>query len=267
MLCHVLKVVSEVAEGKGLHQVSMNKQFTIGVPKAIRIGWDCAVVRAILTLKMMKDEYRHKGLRRKLLEELRSLGISNEDVLDAMDRVPRHFFLSSAFEQFAYQNKAFQIGAGQTISKPHTVACQTELLGLLPGQKVLEIGTGSGFQCAVLCAMGYKVFSIERQRSLYDKTRPLLASMGFKPQLFYGDGYKGKKTFAPFDGIIVTCGAPEVPETLLQQLAIGGKLIIPVGEGDTQLMYSFERLGEKEFTRKKHGEFAFVPMLSNRSQD
>lgn len=263
----MLKVVSEVAEGKGLHQVSMNKQFTIGVPKAIRIGWDCAVVRAILTLKMMKDEYRHKGLRRKLLEELRSLGISNEDVLDAMDRVPRHFFLSSAFEQFAYQNKAFQIGAGQTISKPHTVACQTELLGLLPGQKVLEIGTGSGFQCAVLCAMGYKVFSIERQRSLYDKTRPLLASMGFKPQLFYGDGYKGKKTFAPFDGIIVTCGAPEVPETLLQQLAIGGKLIIPVGEGDTQLMYSFERLGEKEFTRKKHGEFAFVPMLSNRSQD
>ena len=250
-----------------MHQVSMNKQFTIGVPKAIRIGWDCAVVRAILTLKMMKDEYRHKGLRRKLLEELRSLGISNEDVLDAMDRVPRHFFLSSAFEQFAYQNKAFQIGAGQTISKPHTVACQTELLGLLPGQKVLEIGTGSGFQCAVLCAMGYKVFSIERQRSLYDKTRPLLASMGFKPQLFYGDGYKGKKTFAPFDGIIVTCGAPEVPETLLQQLAIGGKLIIPVGEGDTQLMYSFERLGEKEFTRKKHGEFAFVPMLSNRSQD
>lgn len=245
----------------------MNKQFTIGVPKAIRIGWDCAVVRAILTLKMMKDEYRHKGLRRKLLDELRSLGISNEDVLDAMDRVPRHFFLSSAFEQFAYQNKAFQIGAGQTISKPHTVACQTELLGLVPGQKVLEIGTGSGFQCAVLCAMGYKVFSIERQRSLYDKTRPLLASMGFKPQLFYGDGYKGKKTFAPFDGIIVTCGAPEVPETLLQQLAIGGKLIIPVGEGDTQLMYSFERLGEKEFTRKKHGEFAFVPMLSNRSQD
>jgi protein-L-isoaspartate(D-aspartate) O-methyltransferase len=215
---------------------------------------------------MMKDEYRHKGLRRKLLDELRSMGIANEDVLHAMDRVPRHFFLSSAFEQFAYQNKAFQIGAGQTISKPHTVARQTELLGLVSGQKVLEIGTGSGFQCAVLCAMGYKVFSIERQRSLYDKTRPLLESMGFKPQLFFGDGYKGKKTFAPFDGIIVTCGAPEVPEALLQQLAIGGRLIIPVGEGETQLMYSFERLGEKEFTRKKHGEFAFVPMLSSRTR-
>lgn len=215
---------------------------------------------------MMKDEYRHKGLRRKLLDELRSLGIVNEEVLSAIDRVPRHFFLSSAFEQFAYQNKAFQIGAGQTISKPHTVARQTELLGLTPGQKVLEIGTGSGFQCAVLCAMGYKVYSIERQRSLYDTAGPLLASMGFKPHLFYGDGYKGKKTFAPFDGIIVTCGAPEVPETLLQQLTIGGKLIIPVGEGDKQLMYSFERMSEKDFTRQKHGEFAFVPMLTNRAK-
>ncbi len=234
--------------------------------KLIRIRRERAFARAILTRKMMKDEYRHKGLRRKMLDELRTLGIVDEDVLDAIDRVPRHFFLSSAFEQFAYQNKAFQIGAGQTISKPHTVARQTELLGLVPGQKVLEIGTGSGFQCAVLCAMGYKVFSIERQRSLYDKARPLLASMGFKPQLFYGDGYKGKKTFAPFDGIIVTCGAPEVPEALLQQLAIGGKLVIPVGEGDTQLMYSFERISEKEFTRQKHGEFAFVPMLSNRAQ-
>lgn len=215
---------------------------------------------------MMKDEYRHKGLRRKMLEELRVIGIVNEEVLDAINRVPRHFFLSSAFEQFAYQNKAFRIGAGQTISKPHTVARQTELLDLQSGQKVLEIGTGSGFQCAVLCAMGYKVYSIERQRLLFDKAGPLLASMGFKPQLFYGDGYKGKAAFAPFDGIIVTCGATEVPEALLNQLAIGGKLVIPVGDGEMQWMYTFERTGEKEFNRQKHGEFAFVPMLAERAK-
>ena len=177
------------------------------------------------------------------------------------------FFLASAFEQFAYQNTAFQIGAGQTISKPHTVARQTELLQLEPGAKVLEIGTGSGYQCAVLCAMGYKVYSIERQRLLFDKAGPLLKSMGFKPELFYGDGYKGKAVFGPYDGIIVTCGAPEIPEALLLQLAVGGRLVIPVGEGDTQRMFTFERTGEKEFSRQEHGEFAFVPMLASRAQD
>lgn len=215
----------------------------------------------------MRDEYRHKGQRRKMLQELRDMGIENEAVLSAMDQVPRHFFLSSAFDQFAYQNKAFQIGAGQTISKPHTVARQTELLQLEPGAKVLEIGTGSGYQCAVLCAMGYKVFSIERQRLLYEKAGPLLKSMGFKPDLFYGDGYKGKAVFGPYDGIIVTCGAPEIPEALLLQLAIGGRLVIPVGEGDTQRMFTFERTGEKAFNRQEHGEFAFVPMLASRAQD
>jgi protein-L-isoaspartate(D-aspartate) O-methyltransferase len=184
-----------------------------------------------------------------------------------MGQVPRHFFLASAFEQFAYQNTAFQIGAGQTISKPHTVARQTELLQLEPGAKVLEIGTGSGYQCAVLCAMGYKVYSIERQRLLFDKAGPLLKSMGFKPDLFYGDGYKGKAVFGPYDGIIVTCGAPEIPEALLLQLAVGGRLVIPVGEGDTQRMFTFERTGEKEFSRQEHGEFAFVPMLASRAQD
>lgn len=215
----------------------------------------------------MKDEYRHKGQRRRMLDELREMGIRDERVLEAMDGVPRHFFLSSAFDQFAYQNKAFQIGSGQTISKPHTVARQTELLQLEAGAKVLEIGTGSGYQCAVLCAMGYKVYSIERQRMLYDKAGPLLRQMGFKPSLFYGDGYKGKAVFAPFDGIIVTCGAPEIPEALLRQLAIGGRLVIPVGEGDTQRMYCFTRKGEAEFAREEHGEFAFVPMLSSRAQD
>ena len=198
----------------------------------------------------MKDEYRHKGQRRKMIDELRALGIRDEEVLEAIDRVPRHFFLSSAFEQFAYQNKAFQIGSGQTISKPHTVAKQTELLQLSAGEKVLEIGTGSGYQCAVLCAMGYKVFSIERQRNLFEKARPLLAAMGFKPDLFYGDGYKGKAVFAPFDGIIVTCGAPEVPEALLKQLKIGGRLVIPVGEGETQRMYTLTRTTEADFVRE-----------------
>ncbi|HBE10890.1 MAG TPA: protein-L-isoaspartate O-methyltransferase [Flavobacteriales bacterium] len=215
----------------------------------------------------MRDEYKHKGLRRQMLQELREMGIEDESVLAAMDQVPRHFFLASAFEQFAYQNTAFQIGAGQTISKPHTVARQTELLQLEPGAKVLEIGTGSGYQCAVLCAMGYKVYSIERQRLLFDKAGPLLKSMGFKPELFYGDGYKGKAVFGPYDGIIVTCGAPEIPEALLLQLAVGGRLVIPVGEGDTQRMFTFERTGEKEFSRQEHGEFAFVPMLASRAQD
>ena len=202
-----------------------------------------------------------------MIDELRALGIQNEEVLEAIDSVPRHFFLSSAFEQFAYQNKAFQIGSGQTISKPHTVAKQTELLNLEPGNKVLEIGTGSGYQCAVLCAMGYKVFSIERQRNLFDKAKPLLSTMGYKPDLFYGDGYKGKAVFAPFDGIIVTCGAPEVPEALLMQLKVGGRLVIPVGEGDTQRMFTLTRTSEVDFEREEHCDFAFVPMLSSRAQD
>jgi len=202
-----------------------------------------------------------------MIEELRQLGIRNQKVLDAVNSVPRHFFLSSAFEQFAYQNSAFQIGAGQTISKPHTVARQTELLQLPAGAKVLEIGTGSGYQCAVLCAMGFKVHSIERQKLLFEKAGPLLKRMGYKPHLYYGDGYKGKKVFAPFDGIIVTCGAPDIPEALLLQLSIGGRLVIPVGEGETQRMFSFTRLGEKEFNREEHGEFAFVPMLASRATD
>lgn len=236
--------------------------------RSITIGMGAILVHSRLYFQgSMRDEYRHKGQRRKMLQELSEMGIVSETVLAAMDRVPRHFFLTSAFEQFAYQNKAFQIGAGQTISKPHTVARQTELLNLEPGAKVLEIGTGSGYQCAVLCAMGFKVYSIERQRLLFDKAGPLLKSMGFKPDLFYGDGYKGKAVFGPFDGIIVTCGAPEIPEALLMQLAIGGRLVIPVGEGETQRMFTFERIGEKEFTREEHGDFAFVPMLASRAQD
>lgn len=218
---------------------------------------------------MIRDDYRHKGLRRKMLQELREMGIENETVLGAMDEVPRHAFLDPAFVEHAYRNKAFRIAAGQTISRPHTVARQSELLAEVltaVRPKILEIGTGSGYQCAVLCALGYKVYSIERQRALFEKAGPLLRAMGHKPELFYGDGYKGKPAFAPFDGIIVTCGAPSIPDALLAQLAIGGRLVIPVGEGETQRMYTFDRVSETEFTRAEHGNFAFVPMLQNRAR-
>jgi protein-L-isoaspartate(D-aspartate) O-methyltransferase len=200
-----------------------------------------------------------------MINELRTLGIASDRVLDAMNRVPRHAFLDSALEQFAYLNQAFPIGAGQTISKPFTVARQTELLGLDAPGKVLEIGTGSGYQCAVLCALGHKVYSIERQRALFETVGSVLRGLGYKPELFYGDGYKGKSVFAPFDGIVVTCGAPSVPQALLGQLAIGGRLVIPVGEGDTQQMLTVERRGPQEFHSSEHGEFSFVPMLADRA--
>ena len=221
------------------------------------------------TAANLDDTYRHKGLRRALLQKLREMDIADERVLDAMDRVPRHHFMDDAFVHFAYDNKAFRIGAGQTISHPYTVARQTELLQLPAGAKVLEIGTGSGYQCAVLSAMGYKVHSIERQKELYDRTTPFLKKLGYRASCYYGDGYKGKPAFAPFDGILVTCGAPFVPEALLGQLAVGGRLIIPLddpgaGEGK-QIMTEMRRVDDSTFTRQTHGTFAFVPMLTARS--
>ena len=155
----------------------------------------------------------------------------------------------------------------QAISQPHTVAKQSELLGAAPGANVLEIGTGSGYQCAVLCALGLKVHSIERQKALFDTAGPLLKAMGWKPSLYYGDGYKGKPVFAPFDGIIITCGAPDVPQALLGQLKVGGRMVIPVGDGDTQRMWTIDRISEREFTKKDHGYAAFVPMLEARARD
>ena len=218
-------------------------------------------------MQLPEDTYMHKGQRRKLLEELRGMGILDERVLSAMDEVPRHFFMDSAFSQFAYSNKAFPIAAGQTISQPHTVAKQSELLEAQPGDSILEIGTGSGYQCAVLCALGFKVHSIERQKALFDAAGPLLKAMGWKPSLYYGDGYKGKPVFAPFDGIIITCGAPDVPQALLGQLKVGGRMVIPVGGGETQRMWTIDRISEREFTKKDHGMAAFVPMLSARARD
>ncbi len=211
----------------------------------------------------MQDTFKHKGMRRQLIDELRNKGINDEKVLEAFDAVPRHFFLDQIFVNQAYSNMAFQIGAGQTISHPHTVAFQTQLLELKKGDKVLEIGTGSGFQTCILCQLGAKVVSIERQRELFVKVKHIIHHFNFTPKLFYGDGYKGKESFAPYDKILITCGAPFVPEALLSQLKIGGILVIPVGNLDTQEMIRIIRVDETNFKQEKFGEFSFVPMLEN----
>ena len=212
------------------------------------------------------DEYRHKGMRRKLSEELQMMGIKDESVLDAIRNIPRHFFIDSTFEKHAYSNKAFPIASGQTISQPNTVANQTELLNCKKGDLVLEIGTGSGYQCAVLCELGMKVHSIERQKELFDTAGPLLRELGYKPFLYYGDGYKGKAAFAPFDGIIVTCGAPFIPEALIEQLKEGGRLVIPVGPEGKQRMITIDKRKCGALVEKDHGDAAFVPMLEDRSR-
>lgn len=213
----------------------------------------------------MIDSYKHKGLRKKLIQELRDKGITDEAILTAFDHVPRHYFLDTAFELQAYSNMAFQIGAGQTISHPYTVAFQTQLLGLKKRDKVLEIGTGSGFQTSILCELGAKVYSIERQKELYIKTKHLIDQLGYRPNLYYGDGYEGKEVFAPYDHILVTCGAPFIPEKLLQQLKIGANLVIPLGEGKVQIMKRITRIAEDEYKEEEFGNFSFVPMLKDRA--
>jgi len=215
----------------------------------------------------MIDTYKHKGMRKRLVEEVKSKGIVNEHVLAAIGKIPRHLFLDSSFESFAYRDVPFPIGSGQTISQPYTVAFQSQLLDIKKGDKILEVGTGSGYQAIVLLELGAKVFSVERQRKLYDKTRKLLTDMGYMGKLFYGDGYKGLPSYAPFDKIIVTAGAPEVPKELLKQLKVGGMLVIPVGGDEGQVMYSIKRLSETDYEQTKHGDFAFVPMLKNRARD
>lgn len=213
----------------------------------------------------MKDTYRQQGKRQKLVELVKSKGISSKKVLDALSKVPRHLFMDSSFEDHAYQDKAFPIAAGQTISQPFTVAFQSELLEVKKGDKILEIGTGSGYQTAVLCEMGVKVYSIERQQELYRKTKLFLNKIGYRPKyLNYGDGYKGLREYAPYDGIIVTAGAPFVPKPLMAQLKVGGKLVIPVGE-DPQIMTLFIRKSAKEFEKKEFGEFRFVPLLEDKN--
>ena len=213
----------------------------------------------------MKDTFKHKGLRQKLVEVVRKKGITNEKVLAAIGKIPRHLFMDSGFLDHAYQDKAFPIAADQTISQPYTVAFQTELLQLKEGEKVLEIGTGSGYQTAVLCELGAKVYSIERQLELFKLTSKFLPKLGYRPKkLIFGDGYIGLKEQAPFDGIIVTAGAPFVPKPLMSQLAIGGRLVIPVGE-DVQVMTLFIRNGPKDFEKHEFGEFRFVPLLVDKN--
>ncbi len=214
----------------------------------------------------MIDSFRHKGLRKKLVEELKSKGITNNNVLEAIGTIPRHLFFESSFLEFAYQDNAFPIGAGQTISQPYTVAVQSSLLDIQKGDKVLEIGTGSGYQAAVLYHMGAKVFSIERQRELYIKTKTLMTDLGYRIKMFYGDGYLGLPSYAPFNKIIITCGAPSIPEKLLEQLKPGGIMVIPLGE-TVQTMTTIHKTAELEYIRKEHGEFRFVPMLGNKADN
>ncbi|MCF8296818.1 MAG: protein-L-isoaspartate(D-aspartate) O-methyltransferase [Saprospiraceae bacterium] len=215
----------------------------------------------------MIDSFKHKGLRKKLVEEIRRKGIKDEKVLSAIEAIPRHFFMDSSFLEFAYQDKPFPIGSGQTISQPYTVAFQTELLEIKKGDKVLEIGTGSGYQACVLLEMGAKVFTIERQHNLYKKTKEFLPSIGYNPRLFYGDGYKGLEAYAPFDKIIITAAAPYIPKALLEQLAIGGIFIVPVGASHTQKMTCIKRISETKFDKTEHGLFSFVPLLKDKAQD
>jgi len=215
----------------------------------------------------MIDTYKHKGMRRRLVEEVKAKGITDEAVLEAIGKIPRHLFMDSSFENFAYRDVPFPIGSGQTISQPYTVGFQSQLLNIKKGDKILEVGTGSGYQAIVLVELGAKVFSIERQRKLYDRTRKLMHEMGYMAKLFYGDGYKGLPSYAPFDKIIVTAGAPDIPKELLKQLKVGGMMVIPIGGDEGQVMYSITRVSETDFEQQKHGDFAFVPMLKNRAQD
>jgi len=207
------------------------------------------------------DTYRHKGLRKRLVESLRNRGISDEAVLSALSAVPRHFFLDKAFEEHAYEDKAFPIGNDQTISQPFTVAYQTVLLNIQPRDRVLEIGTGSGYQAAILAALGARVFTIERQEALYHHTKALLDQLGFKSiKCYFGDGTKGLPQYAPYEKIIVTAGAPVVPDALKEQLMIGGILVIPVGE-EVQYMYRIRRISATEFEEETLEAFRFVPFL------
>jgi protein-L-isoaspartate(D-aspartate) O-methyltransferase len=211
-----------------------------------------------------EDNFKTQGLRKKLIEQVRGKGINDDSVLQAMMNVPRHYFLDPAFLSQAYSDHAFQIGAGQTISQPYTVAYQTSLLQIKKGDKILEIGTGSGYQCCVLLEMGAKVFTVERQKELYDKAKEFLPQIGFRPKFFYGDGYKGLPAFAPFDKVLVTCGAPFIPEELVKQLKVGGILVIPVGAGSVQVMTKVTKTSESVVKTEELKQFRFVPMLSDK---
>ncbi|MDP4187055.1 MAG: protein-L-isoaspartate(D-aspartate) O-methyltransferase [Bacteroidota bacterium] len=213
----------------------------------------------------MQDTFRHKGLRLKLIEEIRGKGIKDEKVLEAMNKVPRHAFMESGFVELAYKDRAFPIGAGQTISQPYTVAFQTQLLEVKDNEKILEIGTGSGYQTAILFAMGAKVYTIERQRELFLKAQTLLMQMGYPANFFYGDGNEGLPSYAPFDKILITAGATEIPKALLPQLKVGGRMVLPLGDSSSQVMTLVEKISETEYRTSEHGTFSFVPLLKGKA--
>ena len=211
------------------------------------------------------DDFRHSGMRKNLVRTLRYKGIKDERVLKVIEDIPRHKFLDNAFLEYAYQDKAFPISDGQTISQPYTVAYQTELLQVKKGDKILEIGTGSGYQTAVLVQLGAKVYSIERFKSLYERSSLLLSSLGFRAKLLFGDGFLGLPAYAPFDKILVTCGAPHIPEKLIEQLKPGGRMVVPVGD-KSQIMTCITKDEEGEIAIKRLGTFRFVPMLEKKVQ-
>jgi len=215
----------------------------------------------------LTDTFRHKGLRKKLIDLLRTKGIKDENVLDAINAIPRHFFFDSSFLEFAYEDKAFPIGSGQTISQPFTVAFQSELLQLEKGMRVLEVGTGSGYQASILAEMGARVFTIERQKLLYETLKAMNPPLNYRIRLFYGDGYAGLPVYAPFDRILITAAAPFIPETLIKQLKTGGILVAPVGKNDVQIMTRITKTSETEVKKETHGSFRFVPMLTDKAQD
>ncbi len=211
---------------------------------------------------MRRDTYKHQGQRLQLIDILRQEGVTNEKVLDAMSKVPRHLFLEKAFEEWAYKNVAFPIGCEQTISQPLTVAIQSDLLEIRKGDKILEVGTGSGYQACVLSLLGAKVYTIERQSMLYERTDKLLRELGFGAvRTFLGDGYAGLPMFAPFDKILVTAGAPTLPDALVTQLATGGHLVIPIGSDDSQTMWRYTKEDNGEMKSAAFGKFKFVPFL------
>lgn len=214
------------------------------------------------------DSYRHQGLRKLLVDNIKAKGISNKAVLDALLKVPRHYFFDSSFLEYAYEDKPFPISAGQTISQPFTVAFQSELLNVVRGEKILEIGTGSGYQACILAELGARVFTIERQKALYEKTSKFLPELGYYSiKTFYGDGYKGLPAYAPFDKMIVTAAAPYIPDDLIAQLRPGGILVIPVGANDVQVMTTLTKQADNTCISKEYGEFRFVPMLTDKARE
>lgn len=214
-----------------------------------------------------QDTFRHKGLRNKLMETLRRKGISDASVLKAMNTVPRHYFFDSSFLEFAYEDQAFPIGSGQTISQPYTVAFQSELLNITSGLRVLEVGTGSGYQASILAEMGAKVYTIERQKLLYENLKKLSPPLHYRIRLFYGDGYLGLPAHAPFDRVLITAAAPFIPDALIQQMKPGGILVAPVGKNEVQVMTRILKISDNEVVTEHHGSFRFVPMLTDKAND